>query len=157
MPAIMPAMASMLITSALFFAVAATARAASLPADVQGALKTQSEIYIATRRADGARSAAVPVWFWWDADNQILYTSTSPDAHKVKRIRKGSPVFVAVQGKDGPFFEGTAEIVTDPQLVERIGNGYSDKYWVAWLGLFRPRASRVSAGKTVVMKIVLKP
>jgi general stress protein 26 len=124
---------------------------------VQTALQTQKEIYIATRRADGSRSAAVPVWFWWDAAHQVLYTSTAPEAHKAKRIRKGSPVYVSVQGKDGPFFEGTAELVTDLQLVERLGKAYSQKYWIAWLGFFRPRPERVSAGKTVVVKVVLRP
>lgn len=124
---------------------------------VQTELQTQKEIYIATRRADGSRSAAVPVWFWWDAAQQVLYTSTAPDARKAKRIRKGSPVYVSVQGKDGPFFEGAAELVTDLQLVERLGAAYSEKYWIAWLGFFRPRPERVRAGKTVVVKVVLRP
>jgi general stress protein 26 len=139
----------------LMMVVAVAAAAQALPADVQTALQTQKEVYIATRRADGARSAAVPVWFWWDARNQLLYTSTSPDAHKAKRIRKGSPVYVAVQGKDGPFFEGKAEFVTDLKLIEHLGTEYSNKYWIAWLGFFRPRADRVSAGKTVVLKVAL--
>ncbi len=130
-----------------------TTGAAALPTDFQSALAKQSQIYIATRRADGSRSAAVPVWFWWDADNAILYTSTGPQTHKAKRIRRGSPVYIAVRGKDGPFFEGSAEPVTDPQLVERIGNAYAQKYWLAWLGLFRPRADRVRAGKTLVLRI----
>jgi general stress protein 26 len=150
MPAISIVFASLVIVAAV------TVAAHALPADAQAALQTQKEIYIATRRANGSRSAAVPVWFWWDAANQVLYTSTSPDAHKAKRIRKGSPVYVSVQGKDGPFFEGTAELVTDLQLVEHLGTEYANKYWIAWLGFFRPRPERVSAGKTVVVKVILK-
>lgn len=130
-----------------------TTGAAALPADVQSALAGQSQIYIATRRADGSRSVAVPVWFWWDAANSVLYTSTGPQTHKAKRIRRDSPVYVSVRGKNGPFFEGSAEVISDPQLVERIGNAYAQKYWLAWLGLFRPRAERVRAGKTIVIGI----
>ena len=151
MSALSIALASLMIVAAV------TAGAQALSADVQTALQTHKEIHIATRRANGSRSAAVPVWFWWDAANQVLYTSTSPEAHKAKRIRKGSPVYVSVQGKDGPFFEGTAELVTDLQLVEHVGAAYANKYWIAWLGLFRPRPERVRAGKTVVVKVVLKP
>ena len=151
----MPATSAILFTGLFLVAMAASSRAATIPPEVDGALRTQSEIYIATQRAEGARSKAVPVWFWWDADHQVLYTSTSPTAHKAKRIRKGSPVFVATS-KDGPFLEGTAEIVTDPTLVETIGAGYSNKYWIAWLGLFRPRVARVQSGKTVVIKVVFK-
>lgn len=140
----------------LFVLAVVTAGAQALPGDVQTALQTQKEIYLATRRADGSRSTAVPVWFWWDAANQVLYTSTSPEAHKAKRIRKGSPVYISLQGKGGPFFEGTAEFVTSLQLVERLGKEYANKYWLAWLGFFRPRPARVSAGKTLVVKVVLK-
>jgi general stress protein 26 len=150
----MPAL-SIAFTSLMIVAVV-TAGAQALSADVQTALQTHKEIYVATRRANGSRSVAVPVWFWWDAADQVLYTSTSPEAHKTKRIRKGSPVYVSVQGKDGPFIEGTAEIVTDLKLVERLGAEYSNKYWIAWFGLFRPRPERVRTGKTVVVKVVLK-
>jgi len=130
----------------------ATARSTSaLPADVQSALRTQKEIYVATRRADGSRSTAAPIWFW--SDGRVLYFSTSPDSHKAKRIRKGSPVFFSLQGKDGPFFEGTAEIVTDLELVGRLGDEYSHKYWIAWMGLFRPRPGRVADGKTMVVRV----
>ncbi len=141
------------LTGLLLVAVAASAKAGALPDDVRSALGTQKEIWVATRRADGSRSSAAPIWFWWDGN--VLYLSTGPDTHKAKRIRKGSPVFVAVRGKDGPFFEGTPEIVTDLQLVERLGAEYAKKYWIAWLGLFRPRAARVSAGKTMVVRVTL--
>ncbi|MBI4515317.1 MAG: pyridoxamine 5'-phosphate oxidase family protein [Deltaproteobacteria bacterium] len=129
------------------------AGASALPAEVERALATQKQIWVATSRADGSRSQAAPIWFWWDGTS--LYFSTSPTSHKAKRIRKGSPVFVSVEGKDGPFLSGKPEIITDLQLVERLGGEYSNKYWLAWLGLFRPRATRVSAGKTVVVKVAL--
>ncbi len=136
----------------LILATVAGAGAAVLPTDVQQALRTRKEIWVATRRADGTRSSAAPVWFWWNGTD--LYFSTGPDTHKAKRIRRGSPVYFSVAGKDGPFFEGKPEIVNDLQLVERLGDEYAKKYWIAWLGFFRPRAARVSSGKTVVVKVV---
>lgn len=140
---------TLVLVSAL---VLATARSAgALPAATQSALRTQKEIYVATRRADGSRSQAAPIWFW--SDGRVLYFSTSPDSHKARRIRKGSPVFFALQGKDGPFFEGTAESVTDLELVGRLGDEYAHKYWIAWWGLFRPRPGRVAGGKTMVVKV----
>ena len=39
--------------------------------------------------------------------------------------------------------QGTAEPVTDPALVDRMGEAYAKKYWIAWLGLFKPRSARV--------------
>ena len=30
-----------------------------------------------------------------------------------------------------------------------MGQAYRDKYWIAWMGLFRPRSERVTSGKTV--------
>ncbi|HUI25594.1 MAG TPA: pyridoxamine 5'-phosphate oxidase family protein [Candidatus Kryptonia bacterium] len=142
---------TVLMTGLFLIAMAAGSRAAAFPPDVQQALRTQSEIYVATKRADGSRSKAVPVWFWWDGT--VVYFTTSPDSHKAKRIRKGSSVFVATS-KDGPFFEGTAEVITDLKLVDKLGTEYSNKYWIAWLGLFRPRPERVKSGKTMAVKVV---
>ncbi len=125
--------------------------AAALSPETEDALKEQKEIYVATRRADGSRSSAAPVWFWWDGEH--VYFTTAPDSHKGKRIRRGSPVYVSVQGKEGPFVEGTAEIIGDLSLVARLGEEYKDKYWIAWLGLFRPRPERVRTGKTMAVKV----
>lgn len=150
----MPNPFALSIVSTLAVAMVVTAAAGALPADVQQALRTQKEIWVATRRADGSRSTAAPIWFWWDGTN--LYFSTGPDTHKAKRIRAGSPVYFSVAGNAGPFFEGSPEIIDNLQLVERLGDEYAKKYWIAWLGFFRPRAARVSSGKTVVVKVVPK-
>jgi general stress protein 26 len=130
----------------------ARAVAGTLPADVDAALQKQKEAYVATARADGTRSSAVPVWFWWDG--RALYFTTAPDSIKARRIRNGSRVFFAA-AKDGPFFGGTPEVITDLALVERLGDEYSKKYWIAWLGLFRPRPGRVESGKTLAVKVIV--
>ena len=68
----------------------------SFPADFASRLATAKEIYVATQRKDGTRSAVVPVWFAV-MDNAIWFT-TSPDSHKVKRVKRGSPLFVHPAG-----------------------------------------------------------
>jgi hypothetical protein len=142
-----------LLTLTLLMAVA-TAAAEPLPPDMKTSLGTAKQIYVATQRADGTRSDAAPIWFWFDGTH--VYFTTSPDAYKAKRIRRGSPVFVAVEGSDGPFVQGRGEIIDDLDVVARMGEAYSDKYWIAWAGLFRPRVSRVSEGKTVAVRVVFE-
>jgi len=121
------------------------------PPAVASALPTASYIYVATRRADGATSKKVPVWFIQDGD--ALYFTTAPDAHKAKRIRRGSPLLVWVGAADGPHFEGKAELLSDPDVAARMAPQYDEKYWISWLGFFRPRPDRVRAGKTVIVRV----
>jgi hypothetical protein len=123
------------------------AHAASLPSATEAALRTSDLIYVATRRHNGALSAIKPIWFYYDG-GKIFFT-TSPDSWKAKRIAAGSPLYIWVGSEQGPFVEGTAEPVTDPALIDRMGDAYGQKYWIAWLGFFKPRSARVTAGKTI--------
>jgi len=140
-------------TYALIFAtvLAGVAGAEGFSPDVREALRTSKHIYVATRRADGTTSAKAPVWFMVDGD--AVYFTSAPDSHKVARIRHGSPLFVWVGTADGPHFEGKAEALSDPALAERMAPAYREKYWIAWLGFFRPRPDRVRAGKTVIVRV----
>jgi len=131
--------------------VAAVTGGGGFPRDVTEALRSASYIYVGTRRADGTPSKKVPVWFMFDGD--AIYFTSAPDSHKAKRIRRGSPLFVWVGSADGPHFEGRAEVLTDPAVAERMAPAYNDKYWIAWLGFFRPRPDRVRSGKTVIIKV----
>ena len=140
-----------LLAGFVVLAAALTAAAEPLPDDMKAAFGDEKQIYVATRRADGSASTAVPIWFWWDGKN--LYFTTSQASHKAKRIRRGSPVLVAVKGSDGPFVEGRAEIIRDLAVVARMGEAYNEKYWISWLGFFRPRVSRVEEGKTVAVRV----
>ncbi|MGE0824068.1 MAG: pyridoxamine 5'-phosphate oxidase family protein [Candidatus Binatia bacterium] len=114
-------------------------------------LKTSQYIYVATRRMNGQWSTAAPVWFMYE-DGKVYFT-TSPSSHKAYRIRRGSPVQIWVGKRDGPYFEGQAELIRDPDLTNRMGEVYSQKYWIAWLGFFRPRPARVGSGKTLVVRV----
>ena len=122
-----------------------------LSSEVEAALKTESYLYVATRRLNGEWSTSAPVWFMYDGE--AVYFTTAPTTHKAHRIHRGSPVRVWVGKKDGPFFEGEARFVKDRAVVERMAEVYTQKYWLAWLGLFRPRPRRVSSGKTLVVKV----
>lgn len=123
----------------------------ALSASFVRALEEEGIMYVATRRADGSQSTAVPVWFWWDG--QHLYSTAAAGSWKAKRIPKGSPVYISFDGAEGPFVEGQTEVVADPELVTRMGEAYNEKYWIAWLGFFRPRASRVESGLTLAYKV----
>ncbi len=127
----------------------------ALSAGAAAALKTEKEIYVATKRKSGEWSKAAPIWFMYDGE--AVYFTTSPTAYKAKRIKRGSPVRVWVGSNDGPSFTGKAEIVEDSAIVARMGEAYGQKYWIAWLGLFRPRVDRVEAGKTVAVKVTPEP
>ena len=132
-------------------AVAVTAGTGFAP-DVVDALKSSKEIYVATKRANGSQSKVVPVWFMYDGE--AVYVATAPDSHKAKRIAHGSPLLVWVGSANGPHFVGTASLVKDPEVAAKMAPVYSQKYWIAWLGLFRPNPERVRTGKTVLVKVV---
>ena len=132
--------------AAMVVPVSAESAAGISPA-TQNLLRESSYIYTATERKNGERSAAAPVWFYYEGGNELFFT-TSPDSWKAKRIARGSPVFVWVGGKDGPHFVGKAREVRDPALIDRMGSAYNEKYWIAWMGFFRPRSDRVTTGKT---------
>lgn len=131
------------------------AAAAELPAETQRLLRTSDYIYTATRRKDGERSSIAPVWFYYEGGDELFFT-TSPTSWKAKRLAAGSPLYIWVGEKDGPHLIGEARRVDDPALVDRMGEAYNDKYWIAWLGFFRPRSDRVSSGKTVAYTVKLR-
>lgn len=132
-------------------ALAAVAVGSSFPPDLEALLRSADHLYVATVRADGTVSKKVPVWFTYDGE--AIYFTTVPDSHKARRLRKGSPLHVWIGSADGPHFVARAELLADPALAERMAPAYNQKYWIAWLGFFRPRAARVAAGKTLIVRV----
>jgi len=131
--------------------LAASARAANFPGDVAEALRTGKQLYVATTRKDGSRSAVAPIWFMFDGE--AIYFTTVPDSYKAKRVGQGRPLHVWVDSETGPYFVGKGEILRDPAVAERMAPVYDQKYWISWLGFFRPRPERVRAGKTVIVRV----
>ena len=135
--------------------VLGVAVAAQFPPDVQQALSSAKNLYVATKRADGSTSKVSPIWFM--ADDNAVYFTTIPTSYKAKRIAKGSPVLVWVGSEQGPHFVGKGEILRDPALADKMAPAYDKKYWISWIGFFRPRAERISEGKTVIVKVTPLP
>jgi PPOX class probable F420-dependent enzyme len=129
-------------------------RAGSVSPATKELLQSSSYIYTATTRKSGALSESVPIWFMYDGDR--IFFTTGPESWKAKRIARGSPLTIHVGTKTGPTLVGKATKVTDPALIDRMGQAYGAKYWIAWLGLFRPRSDRVTAGKTVAYLVDLE-
>lgn len=127
--------------------------AQAIPAATKEALETSKLIYVATQRKSGERSTSAPIWFIYE--DGAIFTTTSPESWKAKRIARGSPLYIWVGSDDGPFVVGKAEPITDPAVIEHMGEAYADKYWIASMGLFKPRASRVAEGKTLAYKVTL--
>ncbi len=124
---------------------------AGFPPEFVAQLDKVKEIYVATERKDGTRSEPVPVWFGY-MDNALWFT-TSPDSHKGRRVKRGSPMWVSAQGVSGPYMKTKVEVVKDGALADRLGDLYSKKYWIAWAGFFRPSRARNESGKTVLLRL----
>jgi hypothetical protein len=147
---------AMLVVAAMWLFSPEPASAAELPAKTQELLRTSSYIYTATRRKSGERSSIAPVWFYYEGGDELFFT-TSPDSWKAKRLASGSPLYIWVGEKDGPYLIGEAREVADSALIDRMGEAYNDKYWIAWMGFFRPRSERVTSGKTKAYMVKLRP
>lgn len=120
------------------------------PHAVVDALGRVKQIWVATRRTDGSASKAVPVWFTFDGD--AIWFTTGPKSHKARRVARGSPLLVWVGAPDGPHVETRAELVRDPAVAARMAPVYDRKYWISWLGFFRPRPQRVADGQTIIVR-----
>ena len=142
--------------TALALLVPGAPGAEDLAPDVQRALRESKEIHVATRRKSGRRSTIAPIWFYYEGGPDLFFT-TSPRSWKARRLAEGSPLYVWVGSERGPFLLGTAEPVTDAATIARMGEAYSRKYWIAWLGFFRPRPDRVADGRTVAYRVKLAP
>lgn len=121
-------------------------------AGVRTALATARNLYVATERKDGSRSDATPIWFMLDED--AVWFTTVPSSWKAKRVRLGRPLHVHVGSRTGPYFKGRGTLVTDPAVAARMAPVYAARYWLAWLGFFRPNPTRVRDGKTVIVRVV---
>ncbi len=132
---------------------AAREAVAAPAAGIVGALEQADLIYVSTRRRSGEWSSQAPIWFCW-LDGQIMFT-TSPGSWKARRLGDAGPLRIQVGSAEGPEIVAEAERLRDPETVERMGQTYENKYWIAWAGFFRPRPDRVSDGRTVAYRVRL--
>jgi PPOX class probable F420-dependent enzyme len=109
------------------------------------------------KNGDGVKT---PVWCATLADDKVVVFSEG-EAYKVKRVRNNPRVRVAqcdVRGKVlGPWFEGTASIVTDKAREQAAYAALRQKYgWqMRTLDFFSGLAGKKS--KRAVLEITLNP
>lgn len=142
---------SITLAAGVCLMAAVAAAQPGFPADFVERLGQVGEIYVGTQRKDGSRSDVVPVWFAY-VDGAVWF-ATNPSSVKARRVKAGSPVYVSASGADGPFVESKAEVANDPAMAARLGELYSDKYWLAWVGYQRPSRERLEAGEIILLKL----
>jgi len=131
----------------------ADAKASSGTKDLIKGLQEDDLIYVSTRRKNGSWSSQAPIWFWYDHNS--IYFTCSPGSWKARRLKEKGPVRIHVGSDDGPEILGEATRVYDLDLVDRLGDAWNAKYWIAWLGFFRPRRDRIQSGKTLAYEVKL--
>jgi hypothetical protein len=111
-------------------AVAAIASAALSP-ELTKALDSATYVYVQSERKSGEMSKAAEIWFF--VDKGVVYVGTRPTSFRVKRIKAGrTTARIAVGSVDGPSFEATGAVVSDPALQERMMAAYAKKYPDGW-------------------------
>ena len=117
------------------------------------ALGSAHYIYLTTYSAAGA-PGTVPTWCWLHDD--AAYFTTQRASLKARRIARSGRVTVHVGKKDGPAFEGRADLVDDrPDLEAAILRAYHRKYWILvplWMGRYIRRG--FAARTSVLVRIV---
>jgi PPOX class probable F420-dependent enzyme len=119
---------------------------------LDAALRRASYIYVTTFGASG-KSGTVPVWCWYDGT--AAYFTTERERLKARRIRETGRVVVRVGKRDGPAFEGCAELVDGRRdLEDALLRAYRRKYWVLvplWMGRYIRRG--LDSGRSVLVRI----
>nr|HET6903439.1 TIGR03667 family PPOX class F420-dependent oxidoreductase [Ktedonobacteraceae bacterium] len=97
-------------------------------AHIDQRLRSDIMIWFNTVRADG-RPHSVAVWFLWDGEQFLIFSR--PKTQKVRNVRQNPHVVLALDntdnGEDVIVVEGTAELITDPDVNATIA-AYSQKY-----------------------------
>ena len=120
------------------------------------ALRRAKYLYLTTFGASGS-SSTVPVWCWYDGRD--VYFTTDRASLKARRIRGTGRVTVHVGAKDGPAFEGRAELVEGrPDLEAELLRAYHRKYWILvplYMGRWIRR--RLAGGQSTLVRVAARP
>lgn len=119
------------------------------------ALRRANYIYLTTYAASG-KSSTVPVWCWFDGRD--VYFTTDRESLKARRIRSTGRVTVHVGAKDGPAFEGRAELVEGRRDIEdQLLRAYRRKYWILvplYMGRWIRR--RLARGQSTLVRVAAR-
>jgi PPOX class probable F420-dependent enzyme len=89
-------------------------------------LAASRNYWVCTTRPDG-RPHAMPVWGLWLGGR--LYFSTGLASRKARNLRANANIVVHLEsGDEALIVEGTASVVEDAALLERLLTAYEEKY-----------------------------
>jgi PPOX class probable F420-dependent enzyme len=119
---------------------------------LDAALRRAKYLYLTTYGASG-KSSTVPVWCWYEGGD--VYFTTDRDSLKARRIRQTGRVTVRVGTRDGPAFDGRAELVNGRSDLEaQLLRGYHRKYWIM-VPLYMGRwiRGRLASGQSTLVRV----
>jgi PPOX class probable F420-dependent enzyme len=123
-----------------------------MDATLDAALHRAKYLYLTTYGASG-KSSTVPVWCWYDGRD--VYFTTDRESLKARRIRRTGRVSARVGARDGPSFEGRAELVDGrPDLEANLLRAYHRKYWILvpfYMGRWIRR--RLGSGRSALVRV----
>jgi PPOX class probable F420-dependent enzyme len=123
-----------------------------MDATLDAALRRAKYLYLTTYGASG-KSSTVPVWCWYDGRD--VYFTTDRESLKARRIRRTGRVSACVGARDGPSFEGRAELVDGrPDLEANLLRAYHRKYWILvpfYMGRWIRR--RLGSGRSALVRV----
>jgi hypothetical protein len=149
--------ALMIITIAMTAAIAwaGAGFAGELPASVKDKLASSTYVYISSQRKDGHFGKPAEIWFMYD--DGAVWVGTLPTSWRVKRIKAGrTTAKIAVGTVDGPSFEATGSLVTDPKMQEELMKIYAKKYPDGWATFSERFRKGFQDGSRVLVKYVPK-
>jgi hypothetical protein len=97
------------------------------------------------------------VWCWFDGRD--VYFTTDRASLKARRIRSTGRVTVHVGARDGPAFDGRAELVEGRRDIEdALLRAYHWKYWIL-VPLFMGRwiRRRLASGQSTLVRVAARP
>jgi len=123
---------------------------------LDAALRRAKYLYLTTYGASG-KSSTVPVWCWYDGRD--VYFTTDRQSLKARRIRATGRVTAHVGARDGPAFDGHAELVEGrPDLEAALLHAYHRKYWILvplYMGRWIRR--RLARGQSTLIRLRAQP
>lgn len=123
---------------------------------LDAALRRAKYLYLTTYAASGS-SSTVPVWCWYDGRD--VYFTTDRQSLKARRIRRSGRVTVHVSAREGPSFEGRADVIEGrPDLEAALLRAYRRKYWILvplYMGRWIRR--RLASGRSALVRVTALP
>ncbi len=143
------------IAMAAAFAWGGAGLAGELPASVKDKLASSTYVYISSQRKSGQFGKPAEIWFMYH--DGAVWVGTLPTSWRVKRIKAGRTLAKIAVGKvDGPSFEATGSLVTDPKMQAELMKTYAKKYPEGWATFAERFRKGFQDGSRVLVKYVPK-